>query len=72
VSRASTEVAKNAQDAAESSQTADDAARKGLGLVEQTVQVMGQIKNAVQELRTAILATFLIQSQQLGTGDHSR
>ena len=54
VSRAIDEVAKNAQEAAEGSQVADAAARKGLGIVEQTVQGMDQINSAVQDVADRI------------------
>jgi methyl-accepting chemotaxis protein len=54
VSNAITEVAKNAQEAAQGSRVADEAASKGLGIVEQTVAGMGQINSAVQDVADRI------------------
>ena len=47
VARAINDVASNAQEAAEGSTSAGDAARKGLAIVEQTVQGMANINEAV-------------------------
>ena len=52
--REQTEVAKNAQEAAEGAQVASAAAGKGLGIVEQTVKGMGQINSAVQDVADRI------------------
>jgi methyl-accepting chemotaxis protein len=54
VSRAIADVAANAQEATEGSKLASDAAQKGLGIVEQTVTGMGQIKDAVSQVANRI------------------
>lgn len=54
VTKAIAAVTQNAKEAADGSLTANEAADKGLSIVEQTVQGMDQINNAVQEVADRI------------------